>query len=101
MTDSIDLEFVSNSINQIKETIKDKSVNDDFTAIHLKLENLKNQVRLSSFGYPFIMSFVLDSLDILDKMITSYHKDRKCTMPELCDFFDHINNVITMSLKII
>lgn len=101
MMDSIDLDFVSDSINQIKENFKDKSVNDDFTEVHFGLRRLRTQVQFATFAYPFIMSFVLDSLDVLDRMITSYHKDRKCTMSELCDFCDHINNVIAMSLKII
>ena len=101
MMDSIDLEFVSNSINKIKETLKDKSVNDDFEQVYIGLRHLKIQVQFATFAYPFIMSFIIDSLDILDRMIASYHKDRKCTMPELCDFCDHINNVIAMSLKII
>lgn len=101
MMDSIDLDFVSDSINQIKENFKDKSVNDDFTEVHFGLRHLRTRVQSATFAYPFIMSFVLDSLDVLDRMIMSYHKDRKCTMPELCDFCDHINNVIAMSLKII
>lgn len=41
MMDSIDLEFVSNSINKIKEALKDKSVNDDFEQIYIGLRHLK------------------------------------------------------------
>ena len=101
MENIIDLDYVSSSISSIKEKIKDKSVNDDFTETHKNIQNLKAQVVASTCAYFFIMSFIIDSLEVLDKMITSYHKDRKCTMPELCDFCDHINNVIAMSLKII